>query len=239
MGLLLRQARGSGGTERMAELKTKDEIRELVRERYAESARSVEEGRAGCCGPSESSCGCGTDVPDACGTEAAFGVELYGADDRDALPEAAKLASLGCGNPSAVVDLTEARGRPRSRFGRGHRCAALGPSGRPHREGLRARHDRRDARARTRQPAPGRSRQRRVPQGNDRGDPAARRFRGRDHLELRDQPLGRQACGVRRGGAGAADGRPLRCLRRRRRPGDGRGRPAATWPHGPDASPAR
>jgi len=91
----------------VAELTTKDEIRELVRERYAESARSVEEGRAGCCGPSESSCGCGTDVPDACGADAAFGAELYGADDRDALPDAAKLASLGCGNPTAVADLNE------------------------------------------------------------------------------------------------------------------------------------
>jgi ubiquinone/menaquinone biosynthesis C-methylase UbiE len=91
----------------MAELRTKDEIRETVRERYAESARSVEEGRAGCCGPSESSCGCGADVPDACGTEAAFGAGLYDAGDRDALPDAAKLASLGCGNPTAVAELHE------------------------------------------------------------------------------------------------------------------------------------
>ncbi len=91
----------------MAELRTKDEIRETVRERYAESARSVEAGRAGCCGPSESSCGCGADVPDACGTEAAFGSTLYAEDDRDALPDAAKLASLGCGNPTAVAALHE------------------------------------------------------------------------------------------------------------------------------------
>jgi arsenite methyltransferase len=83
----------------MAELKTKDEIRELVRERYAESARSVEAGGAGCCGSSESSCGCGD--------EEAFGAQLYAADDREALPEAAKLASLGCGNPTAVAELGE------------------------------------------------------------------------------------------------------------------------------------
>jgi arsenite methyltransferase len=91
----------------VAELKTKDEIRETVRERYAESARSVREGRAGCCGPSESSCGCGSDIPDACGTESAFGPELYEAGDRDALPDAARLASLGCGNPTAVAELRE------------------------------------------------------------------------------------------------------------------------------------
>jgi arsenite methyltransferase len=90
----------------VAELKT-DQIRETVRERYAESARSVQQGRAGCCAPSDSSCGCGSDVPDACGTEAAFGAGLYEAADRDALPDAAKLASLGCGNPTAVAELRE------------------------------------------------------------------------------------------------------------------------------------
>ena len=37
----------------------------------------------------------------------AFGAELYEHDDRDALPDAAQLASLGCGNPTAVADLHE------------------------------------------------------------------------------------------------------------------------------------
>jgi arsenite methyltransferase len=91
----------------MAErLKTKDEIREVVRERYAEAARSVEAGQPGCCTPSRSSCGCGTDVPDACGDEG-FGPALYSADDRAALPDEARLASLGCGNPTAVAELHE------------------------------------------------------------------------------------------------------------------------------------
>jgi arsenite methyltransferase len=90
------------------ELKTK-EIRETVRERYAKAARSVEEGRAGCCAPAGSTCGCGTDVPDACGASGAedFGPGLYSEGERDALPDAAKLASLGCGNPTAVADLHE------------------------------------------------------------------------------------------------------------------------------------
>jgi arsenite methyltransferase len=92
----------------MAEqLTAPDEIREIVRERYAEAARSVNEGRAGCCGSSESSCGCGTDIPDGCGSDAAFGADLYEGEDRDALPDAAKLASLGCGNPTAVAELHE------------------------------------------------------------------------------------------------------------------------------------
>jgi arsenite methyltransferase len=86
-----------------------EEIREAVRERYAAAAESVEEGRVACCGPSEAasgSCGCGTDVPDACGGET-FGSQLYSIDDRSELPDAAKLASLGCGNPTAVAELNE------------------------------------------------------------------------------------------------------------------------------------
>jgi arsenite methyltransferase len=91
----------------MAELIDKDEIRELVRGRYADAARSVQTGKAGCCGPSETSCGCGTDIPDACGDDEVFGSALYSGADRDALPDAAKLASLGCGNPTAVAELRE------------------------------------------------------------------------------------------------------------------------------------
>jgi arsenite methyltransferase len=87
----------------MAEL---EQIRDVVRERYAGAARSVEEGKPGCCGPAESSCGCGTDVPDACG-DAGFGPAVYGVEDRRALPDAAKLASLGCGNPTAGAQLHE------------------------------------------------------------------------------------------------------------------------------------
>jgi arsenite methyltransferase len=97
----------------MAELNEKEEIREAVRERYAAAATSVDEGRVACCGPSTtaeaadgpvSSCGCGTDIPDACGGET-FGAGLYELGDQDSLPDAAKLASLGCGNPTAVAEL--------------------------------------------------------------------------------------------------------------------------------------
>jgi ubiquinone/menaquinone biosynthesis C-methylase UbiE len=91
------------------QLGSQEEIRETVRERYAAAAGSVEQGRVACCGPSEAAgggCGCGTDVPDACGGET-FGSELYSTDERSALPDAAKLASLGCGNPTAVAELHE------------------------------------------------------------------------------------------------------------------------------------
>ena len=90
----------------MSSARTVDETREAVRERYAAAAQSVETGKAGCCGPSDSSCGCGTDIPDACGADD-FGPGLYSAAERDALPDAAKLASLGCGNPTAVAELHE------------------------------------------------------------------------------------------------------------------------------------
>jgi len=96
----------------MAELTGKHEIREAVRERYAAAASSVGEGRAACCGPStasdssQGSCGCGVDVPDACGG-GEFGAGLYLEAERDALPDEAKLASLGCGNPTAVAELHE------------------------------------------------------------------------------------------------------------------------------------
>jgi arsenite methyltransferase len=79
---------------------TADELREEVRRRYAESARAVTEG-SGSCGCGSGSC-CGGEVE-----SARFGEALYDAEQRGELPEAATLASLGCGNPTAVADLEE------------------------------------------------------------------------------------------------------------------------------------
>jgi arsenite methyltransferase len=102
---------GSGGSScGCAEGRTESEdVREAVRARYAAAAQSVSEGRVACCGPSgaaDGSCGCGTDIPDACGGEE-FGAGLYEIGEREELPDAAKLASLGCGNPTAVAELHE------------------------------------------------------------------------------------------------------------------------------------
>ena len=77
---------------------SKDAIREQVRQRYAEAARTVTEGSGASCG--SGSC-CDNDPP------GAFGEVLYSADERGELPDAAALASLGCGNPTAVADLNE------------------------------------------------------------------------------------------------------------------------------------
>jgi SAM-dependent methyltransferase len=71
---------------------TTDALREQVRQRYAEAARAVTSGGNGCCGDSGS---------------ADFGESLYSADQRGELPDAAALASLGCGNPTAVAELRD------------------------------------------------------------------------------------------------------------------------------------
>jgi len=69
------------------------DIRDAVRDRYAHAALNVRED-ASCC-----------DAP--CGTSATFGSTLYSEEERSALPEEAVLASLGCGNPTAVAELRQ------------------------------------------------------------------------------------------------------------------------------------
>ncbi len=81
----------------MAEM---NDVRDRVRARYAAAARSAE---SGCCG-STSGCGSTTLRED---ETAVFGVQLYGQDARDGIPESAVAASMGCGVPTAVADLHE------------------------------------------------------------------------------------------------------------------------------------
>jgi arsenite methyltransferase len=78
---------------------TSEELREEVRRRYAESARAVSEGSSSGCG--------GGSCCDGESDAATFGEALYDAEQRGELPEAAALASLGCGNPTAVAELNE------------------------------------------------------------------------------------------------------------------------------------
>jgi arsenite methyltransferase len=72
-------------------------LREQVRERYAQAARAVHTGSSATCGDGSCCEGKTTD----------FGEGLYSAIERAELPDAAALASLGCGNPTAVADLHE------------------------------------------------------------------------------------------------------------------------------------
>jgi arsenite methyltransferase len=67
-----------------------DQIHEMVRERYAAAANQAATGSGACCGPEEG-----------------IGAGLYSALELTELPEAAALASLGCGNPTAVAELRE------------------------------------------------------------------------------------------------------------------------------------
>jgi SAM-dependent methyltransferase len=83
-----------------------DTLREQVRARYAAAATKVTSGQGGCGCGQPADCGCGDGC---CGAataeEPGFGAELYAALDRDQLPDTALLASLGCGNPTAVAEL--------------------------------------------------------------------------------------------------------------------------------------
>jgi arsenite methyltransferase len=72
-------------------------ITERVRERYAAAALRVSSGASSC------GCGCGdSDTADCC-DDVSSG--LYADDELTGLPEEAALASLGCGNPTALIDL--------------------------------------------------------------------------------------------------------------------------------------
>jgi arsenite methyltransferase len=78
------------------------DLREEIRARYAEAAVRADAGQ-GCSGEAccaENGC-CGE-----AGAEA-FGASLYDPQTQADVPEAALLASLGCGNPIAVADLHE------------------------------------------------------------------------------------------------------------------------------------
>ena len=66
-------------------------VQDAVREKYGEIARSV--GKQGCCGPT--ACGCGDPITS----------DLYSDTETAALPADAVAASLGCGNPTALIDL--------------------------------------------------------------------------------------------------------------------------------------
>lgn len=79
---------------------TKKEIRDNVRQRYAEAARSVEPSccDTDCCSPTTAEAFETADSGD-------FGTWLYETEELSEIPDGAALASLGCGNPTAVADL--------------------------------------------------------------------------------------------------------------------------------------
>ncbi|HYK85637.1 MAG TPA: arsenite methyltransferase [Ktedonobacteraceae bacterium] len=85
-----------------------EQLREAVRERYGRTALQVlggseaevaSCGSTGCCGTSSSSGCCST------GNSDAITSNLYSSTELGELPVAAALASLGCGNPTALAEL--------------------------------------------------------------------------------------------------------------------------------------
>ena len=71
-------------------------LKEVIQQKYGEAATRAAQGKekAGCCG---TSCGCGDPITS----------DLYGEGETASLPGQAVAASLGCGNPTALIDLHE------------------------------------------------------------------------------------------------------------------------------------
>ncbi len=70
------------------------DIKTIVKEKYGEAALRVKSGGSSCCGAT-ANCGCADPITS----------NLYDAAQTGQLPEEAVLASLGCGNPTALANL--------------------------------------------------------------------------------------------------------------------------------------
>src|SRR5450631_4632495 len=72
----------------------KEQVQDLVKEKYGSAARAVSESSSvqACCDPGLRCCDPIT-------------TNLYSADEKGLIPEKAVLASLGCGNPTALIEL--------------------------------------------------------------------------------------------------------------------------------------
>ena len=72
----------------------KQEVKDVVKEKYGQAALRVTAGGSSCCGASAALDGCDPITSN-----------LYDASQTGALPQEAVLASLGCGNPTALAQL--------------------------------------------------------------------------------------------------------------------------------------
>jgi arsenite methyltransferase len=79
-------------------------LTQTVKERYGQAAKRVIEGDpASCCGPVSSCCGAAPGT----GARDPITSDLYSLEQTSGLPADAVLASLGCGNPTALAELHE------------------------------------------------------------------------------------------------------------------------------------
>ena len=84
----------------MTQTSDSEAIREAVRTRYAAAAvaASAQTSQSSCCGTTSSCCG-------SAGDASVISSDLYSIDELTDLPDQAVLASLGCGNPTALAEL--------------------------------------------------------------------------------------------------------------------------------------
>src|ERR1700683_1802075 len=94
------QGRQAGVDPHLLQVGVKEsmEIKEMVKEKYGQAALRVTTGGSSCCGASARLDGCCSVDP--------ITSNLYDADQTGQIPEEAVLASLGCGNPTALAQLT-------------------------------------------------------------------------------------------------------------------------------------
>lgn len=71
------------------------DIKEVVKARYGEAARQARSAKASCCSTTATSSCCSDPITS----------DLYDSGETAGLPETAILASLGCGNPTALAEL--------------------------------------------------------------------------------------------------------------------------------------
>ena len=76
-------------------MSTTEEIKQVVKERYGAAATRVQSGRASCCGGASSATASCDPISS----------NLYSSEEGASIPENALLASLGCGNPTALAKL--------------------------------------------------------------------------------------------------------------------------------------
>ena len=130
-----------------------NELRDRVRARYAAAAVEATKGSScgcgpSCCGDGQREDGCCGDDCCQCRSQWRFRRVALQRGAAGELPETAALASLGCGNPTAVAELRE--GDTVLDLGSGGgidvilSARRVGPTG----AGVRPGHDRRDARSR-------------------------------------------------------------------------------------------
>jgi arsenite methyltransferase len=79
----------------MTDTRTPTEMKDIVREKYGQAALRVKKGGSTCCGATPASDSCCDPIT----------TNLYDAAQVGQLPDAAVLASLGCGNPTALAKL--------------------------------------------------------------------------------------------------------------------------------------